>query len=296
MNRRVEPGWTLPLAIALAMALACVSPRPARSSDRPRLAVELIDPDPFDGDDERQAKAINAELNELERHLPGIDVDANLWPQGEFDFRLSGLVMDNRRTDLALTARYEGPDDFEDNLTGRFRDPCREERERERACERLSIADRASAVVADLLDQTLINWSTGIYRPFDVVRCERQTLQQVSVKLASTSVVKSYQDPDSWFRYRPSVLHENASVAYPEPLELLLERRSKQSNGFIVFVRRHGVNEAFDRFCPGHETEPPDGAREKIVLEHRYPGPDLLEASAPPRPVALNAAAPPNLP
>lgn len=286
---------------ALVTFLGLVVPAPGAAAP-PHFAVQLLDPEPYKkmGAD-HQATAINQVLEDLEKwqRLPGIEFKAGVLPIRDFDYRLSGLKLESFTDSLSLEAYYEGPDGFSATLLGYYRDPCSSAHRRAHVpCDSASLSDRAKGVIADLFHQTLQHWRSGLYRPFTVKHCSRRG-DQVLMKVVSTSVVAEYSEPAVWFRYRPGLIDGENLHQEPEPLEIVLLRRTPAEEiGTFLFWCEFGSIDVLDPFCPrddetagegvGAVVEPENGAA-RIVLEHRYPGRHLGPPVIP-LPVAVNAA------
>lgn len=277
-----SPGSVWIVTTAFVLTAAGSAPPVVRAAT-PRLAVELLDLNQFSGAVRTQAISINRELVGLRDVLPAqIEVEASRRPTDDYDFAITDPVLRVQGGDLSLTVHYRGPDAVEDWPTAWYRESCTAAKEAREECFRATDEERAAAVVADLLNQTLVHWRNGIFRPFAVRSCERQSLLLVRLTLSPPSIDSAYREPASWFDYRPSVWHAASGDPYPERLGLVLGRRTKEGETF-VFERRFDPDRSFEALC---ETE---GG---WILEHQYPGSyRYLPSHVPPvAPVAINAA------
>lgn len=280
--------------LVLAAALALASLSPAHAAGSPRFAVKLIDFAGYDDALEAQIVAINQELDELEKRLPGIEVVADLWPPRTFEYQVAFRTVESEEDSLALEASFRGPG-FELDILAQYADPCTGYHRRTGVrCEPATLEERAAGVVADLFDLTVNDRSRGLYRPFEVVHCDRRGAGRVRMQVASKSVMESYKVPHSWFRYRPGVV-AGAVTGEPEPVEVLLRPRTLDHDGYVVFLCEAGSIEALAPYCPNGEAGVDargaggsDGPR--IVLEHRYPGRHLLPPPVLSPPVGVNQA------
>jgi hypothetical protein len=285
---------------ALALALGLALSGGAGAGEAPTLAVELVDFADYDGSVKPQIIAINAELEDLEKRLPGIEVLADLWPRGAFDYRLRFQNVESEEDSLALEATFSGPG-FEVGLLAQYDDPCTEFHRRSGArCEAATVEQRAVGVVADLFDLTLNDRSRGLYRAFDVVLCKRRGKDHVRMQVASRSILDSYNVPHGWFWYRPEVVAGATAGGLPDPVEVLLRRRTLDHDGYVVFLCESGSIEALAPYCSDGEeaaaAEGGPGASDgpRIVLEHRYPGRHLLPPPVLPPAVGVNQAPAPS--
>lgn len=270
--------------------------------------MKLIDFTAYDEEIQSQIVAINAELDQLERRLPGIEVVADLWPEGEFDYWLSFGTIESEVDSLALEAKFRGPD-LKLDILPQYHDPCSAFHRRAKApCDPATLEERAAGLVADLFDLTINDRSRGLYRPFDVVDCDRLGDDGVRMQVASRSVLEAYKVPHIWFRYRPGIVTGAAQDRKPpDPVAVLLRRRTTDYDGYEVFVLVYGSIEALAPYCtdieeavavageasaPGLGGGTGDGLR--IVLEHRYPGRHLLPPPVLPPPVGVNQSPAPS--
>lgn len=287
-------------AAVLAAVIACAAAPAAHSADSTRLALQLIDYQAYDDEMELQIIAINGELKQLATRLPGVEVVTDLWPEGDFEYWLSFQSVKSEADSLSLEARFRGPD-FEIDIPPQYRDPCTEfHRRAQIPCDPATLEQRAAGVVADLFDLTINDRSRGLYRPFDVMDCNRQG-DRVRMQVVSRSIVEAYKVPHIWFRYRPGIVAGAAPVGDPDPVPVLLSRRTTDRDGYVVFVCESGSIKDLDPYCETDEAAvaaageisaaglgagTDDGPR--IVLEHRYPGRHLLPPPVLPPPVGVN--------
>jgi hypothetical protein len=277
---RASKRWCGGLSATLLLVAGLAAPAAAQGSSEPRLAVELLDLNQFSGAVREQAIAINRELFALQNVLPHIDVLAARTPVEDCDYSLADPRLKIQGDDLSLTARYRGPGAVEDEPTAWYWEACSDEEETDGECVKSTPDKRAAIVVADLLNQTLVHWRNGIFRPFVVRSCEQQSLLLVRLTLSPPTVVETYREPASWFDYRPSVLETTSGDPHPESLELVLGRRTKEGEVF-VFERRYDPDHRFAALCDteGH-----------WILEHQYPGSYRYRPPARRPPPGINAA------
>lgn len=286
MNRTMT--WSRPLlglSVVLLVSLAFAGTALARDeagADARRLGVQLLDLNRYSGTARDQAFAINTELRALERVLPGIEVVTDRDEVEDSDYSLSNPRLKLQGDHVSLTVHYRGPEAVEDEPTGWYWESCAKEDEQDGDCTKATVEERAPILVADLLNQTLAHWRNGVFGPFVVLSCERQSLRLIRLTLSPPTVVETYSEPASWFEYRPSRFETGARDPHPESLDLVLGRRTKEGEVF-VFERRYDPGHRFEALC---DTEG------RWILEHQYPGSYLYRPPAARTPPGINAAPP----